>query len=128
MSLDVAACLFDVELRQRRVVGTGAGHQHVVDRRGQVVEELPEPFEVGGIESGGAGAKFETDAVQAIGVSRRKDYLGPLATSKPGRLESDARATADHDDGLSGEFRLAAHAVAPTCTASGTGEICSSLP
>src|SRR5882672_4581989 len=72
-------------------------------------------------------AKFEADAVQAIGVSRREDHVGSLATSKPGRFESDARAAADHDDGLSGEFRLAAHAVAPTFNASGTNEICSLL-
>jgi hypothetical protein len=39
MGIDVATCFFDVELRRRRVVGTGARNQHVVDRRGQLVEE-----------------------------------------------------------------------------------------
>ena len=112
MGLDVAACLLDVELRQRRVVGTGACHQHVIDLRGQVVEELPEPLEVGSIEGHDAGAKFEADAVQAIGVSRCENHLGSLAASKPGRFESDARTAADHDDGLSTELRLAAHAIA----------------
>src|SRR3989442_1312623 len=76
---------------------------------GGVVENPPERIEVCGIEGGCAGAKFEADAVQAMGASGGEDHLGSLATSKPGRFESDARATADHDDGLSGEFRLAAH-------------------
>ena len=34
-----AACRFDVELRQRRVVGTGARDPRVVDRRGPPVED-----------------------------------------------------------------------------------------
>ena len=69
MGVDVAACLFDVELRERRV-GTRARDQHVVDRRGQLVEESPEPFEVGGVEGGDAGSELEADAVQAIRVAR----------------------------------------------------------
>jgi hypothetical protein len=42
----------------------------VVDRRGQLVEEPPEPFEVGGVKGGDAGPEFEADAVQAIRVAR----------------------------------------------------------
>ena len=54
MGLDVTARLFDVKLRERRVVRTGACDEDVVDWRGQLVEESPEPFEVGGVEGRGA--------------------------------------------------------------------------
>ena len=50
MGIDVAACFFEIEFGQRRVVRTGAGNQHVVDHIGQFVEELREALEVGGIE------------------------------------------------------------------------------
>ena len=67
MRVDVAACLFDVELRQRRVVGTGSRHQHMIDRRGQLVEESLELFEGGGVEGGGTHPELAADALQAIG-------------------------------------------------------------
>ena len=54
MGVDVAACRGEVELGQRRVVGTGAGDQQVVDGRGQRVEEPLKPVEVGGVEGGDA--------------------------------------------------------------------------
>ena len=103
MGVDVAACLFDVELRQQRVVGTGARDQHVVDRPGQVVEEPPEPREVGGVEGRGTGPELEADALQAIRVARGEDHVGSLGAGAPRRLEPDARAAADHDDGLPGK-------------------------
>ena len=108
MRFDVAARLVDVELRERRVVRAGAGDQHVVDRPGQLVEEPPEPAEVGGVEGGDAGPELEADAVQAIRVARRDDHVRPLLARAPGSLEPDAGAAADHDDGLAGELRLAA--------------------
>jgi hypothetical protein len=45
MGLNVAACFFEIEFGQRRVVGTGASDQYVVDRRGQFAEELREALE-----------------------------------------------------------------------------------
>src|SRR5215470_2715517 len=103
VGVDIVACLFDVELRQPRVIGTGAGDQHVVDRCGQLVEEFPEPFEVSGVERGGAGPELAADALQAIRVTRCEDHVGALGAGAPRRLEPDARAAADHDDGLAGE-------------------------
>jgi hypothetical protein len=38
-----------------------------------------------------------------------QDQVGSLGAGAPGRLEADTRAAADHDDGLSGELRFAAH-------------------
>jgi hypothetical protein len=83
----------------------------MVDRRAQLVEEPPESLEVGGVEGDDAGRELAADAVQAIGVSRREDHPGSVAKSKPGSFESDTRAVADPDDGLSGGLRFAAHAV-----------------
>ena len=82
----------------------------MVDRLGQIVEKPPEPLEVGGVERVDAGPELEADAVQAIRVARGEDHVGSLGAGTPGRLEPDARAAADHDDGLPRELRLAAHA------------------
>ena len=103
MRVDVPAGLDEVELCQRRVVGPGARDQHVVDRRGQLVEEPPESFEVGRVECGDAGPELEASAVQAIRVTGGEDHVGAIGAGAPGRLEPDARAAADHDDGLAGE-------------------------
>ena len=72
MRLDVAARLFDVELGQRRVVGTGARDQHVVDRRRQLAEELREPLEVGGVEGRDARAELVAGALEALGIAGRR--------------------------------------------------------
>jgi hypothetical protein len=47
--------------------------------------------------------------LQAIRVARGEDQFGSLGAGTPGGLEPDAGATADHDDGLPGELRLARH-------------------
>ena len=111
MDVNAAACLFEVEPCQRRVVGPRAGDQHVVDRGSELVEEPPEPFEVGGVEGGDTRLELEAGAAQALRVARREDHLGPLVVSKPGGLEADARAAANNHDGLPAELRLATHAV-----------------
>src|SRR5262245_53520935 len=114
MGADVAACLFDVQLRERSVVGAGTSDQDVVDGRAQFVEEAPESFEVGRIEGCDARAELQAGAAEAIGVTRSKDNAGSLGPGAPRRLEPDAGAATDHDDGLSGELGLAAHADAST--------------
>ncbi len=45
---------------------------------------------------------------QALGIAAGEDHLGPLGAGSPGRLEPDAGAAADHDDGLAEQLRLAA--------------------
>ncbi len=117
MGLKVAACLFNVEPRQRRVVGTGARDQNVVDRPGQLVEELPEPFEVGSVEGGDSGPELEADAVQPIWVARGEDHVGPLGAYSSGRFEPNAQAAADYDDGLAEEFRFALDGEGGGCAA-----------
>jgi hypothetical protein len=108
MGLDVAARLFDVEFRQGRIVRTGAGDQHVVDRRGQLVEEPSEPFEVGGVEGRAAqGADFAGGTLEALRVPGGENYVRPLSACSSGRFEPDAGATADDEDGLPKQFRFA---------------------
>jgi hypothetical protein len=112
----LAARLFEVEFRQRRVVGTGAGDQHVVDRRGQLVEEPPEPFEVGGVEGRGTlRIELAGGALERLGVSGNEDDVCSLSARSSGRFESDAGATADYDDGLPEQFRFAPDGRASGC-------------
>ena len=107
MGVDVAACRVEVELGQRRVVGTRTGDQQVVDGRGQRVEEPPEPVEVGGVEGGDAGPELEADAVQAVRLAGGEDDVRPLGAGEPGCLEPDAGAAPDHHDGLPEQVLLA---------------------
>ena len=77
------------KLCQRRVVGTGARDQHVVDRRPQLVEELPQPSEVGGVEGrDAAGAHLEPHTLEAILVARGEDHLGSLLAREPRLVSS----------------------------------------
>ena len=46
---------------------------------------------------------------QPIRVAAGEHDVGSLRARAPGRLQPDAGAAADHDDGLAGELRLAAH-------------------
>ena len=71
MGLDVAACLLDLEFGQRRVVGTGARHQHVVDGRGQPVEERAQLIEIGGVEGRDTGPELLADPLQSVQIAAR---------------------------------------------------------
>ena len=107
MGLDVAAGLVEIELRQRRVVRAGPGHQHVVDRRGQVLEERPEPFEVGGVEGLDAlRVDLGRGALEPRLVAAGQDDVGALGAGAPGGFESNARAPANDDDGLPEQLRF----------------------
>ena len=72
---------------------------------GSSSKNAPEPIEVGGVEGRDAGPELDADALQAIRVARGEDHVGSLLARAPGRLEPDAGAAADHDDGLPFELR-----------------------
>jgi hypothetical protein len=72
----------------------------MVDRDWQLVEEPLKPVEIGGVEGGNTGAQLEAGLVQGVRVARRDDHLGSPLPREAGRLEPDAGAAADHDDGL----------------------------
>src|SRR5215813_10549129 len=100
MGVEVAAGRVEVEPGQRRVAGTGAGDQQVVDGRGQRVEEPPEPAGIGSVEGGDAGPELEAGAVQAVRVAGGEDDVGSLGAGEPGCLEPDAGAAPHDKDGL----------------------------
>jgi hypothetical protein len=80
----------------------------VVDWRGQLVEELLEPVEVGGVEGCRAeGAQLLRGAIEALGIAGSEDDLGAFGAGSAGGLEADAGAAADDDDGLSEQLPFA---------------------
>ena len=85
----------------------------MVDLR-EVAEEALEAIAVVGVERRGADRPdLARGGLEAVGVARGEDDVGPLGAGAPGGLEADARAAADDDDGLAGQLRLA-HEPAPT--------------
>ena len=91
MRLEVAPCGVNVEVGQRRVVGPGPGHQHVVDRTRKVVEERRQPREVGGVEGRDARrADVVRRVLQARVIAARDHDVGSFRAGESGRLEPDA--------------------------------------
>jgi hypothetical protein len=108
--VNVAAREREIDVDQPRVVRAAGSDQDVVDRRRQLVEEALKPVEVGGVEGRTAErAELACGVLEALGVAARENDIGALGPCSPGRLEPDARAAADHDDGLRGKGRFAAH-------------------
>ena len=50
---------------------------------------------------------FQRRLPEPVGIAAGEDDIGTLGPGPPGGLQPDARAAADHDDGLSGQLRLA---------------------
>src|SRR6202034_4133095 len=106
--VDVAARPREIDVGQPRVVRAAGSDQDVVDRRRQPVEEPLEALEVGGVEGCTAErAELACGVLKALGVAAGENDMGTLGPCSHGRPETDPRAAADHDDGLSGERRLA---------------------
>ena len=58
-------------------------------------------------------AELARGALEALGIAAGEDDVGALGARAPGRLEPDAGAAADHDDGLAEQLRLALRSVMP---------------
>src|SRR2546423_14841189 len=96
-----AARLREVQIDEAPVVRPASCDHHVVDLGRQVPEEPLERSRIRGVEGRGAqGVEFARGALQALRIPASEDHLGPLAACASGRLEPNARATADHDYGL----------------------------
>ena len=81
---------------------------HMVDRCRQVSEERLQGGRVVGVEGRGAlRADFQRRSFEPVGIAAGEDDIGTLGAGASGRLQPDAGAAADHDDGLSGKFRFA---------------------
>jgi hypothetical protein len=78
----------------------------VVDCR-EVTEEPIESDRIRGIEDRGTqGINLTGSVLEALGIPAREDHLGPFRTCTTCRFESDASATADHNNGLPKELRF----------------------
>ena len=108
MRIEIAVRTLAVEGGQGRIVRAGARDHHVADRPGKVSEEPVEGGRVGGVEGRGAlRAQFQRRLLEPVGIAAGEDDIGTLGPGTPGCLEPGARAAADHDNGLSGQFRFA---------------------
>ena len=103
MRVEIPVGPLAVEVGEASIVRAGAGDQHVVDRRGQLLEERLQLAEVGGVEGRGAlRAEFHGCLLEPVGVSPGEDDVRGLSPGAPGGLQPDAGAAADHHDRLPG--------------------------
>ena len=81
--------------------------EHVVDRGGQLVEEPLDLRCVVGVE-GGAAVRLDVagGSLEPLRVAPGEDDVGALASGEPCRVQPEAGAAADHDDGLAEQSRL----------------------
>src|SRR5260370_42500265 len=80
----------------------------MVDRRWQAAEEPLQGSRVLGVEGRGTlRAEFQRRLLEPVGIAAGEDDIGTLSPGASSCLEPDARAAADDDDGLSGQFRSA---------------------
>jgi len=76
----------------------------VVDSR-EVTEEPVESNRISGVEGRGTqGIHLTGSALEALGIPAREDHLGPFCACTTCRFESDASATADHNNRLPKEL------------------------
>src|SRR5579862_110823 len=79
----------------------------MVNRRGQVVEESLEEFEVGDIERCGTQRiDLGCCPLKAVRIATGEDYPRSFAACSSGGFESDAGAAADQNHGLPGQLRF----------------------
>jgi hypothetical protein len=101
MLADKTANLREVHIGEASVVRPPGCHHHVVDCR-EVTEEPIESNRIRGIEGRRTnGINLAGSALEALGIP----HLGPFCTCTTCRFESDASATADHNNGLPKELR-----------------------
>jgi hypothetical protein len=106
--VEIAVCPLAVQVGQRRVVRTWAGDHHVSDRCRQVGEEPLEGLRIGGVEGcRSRRAEFGRGMLKGPAVKAGQHDFGTLGACVACRFKPDARASADHDDGLSQQRRCA---------------------
>ena len=91
-----------------RVVRTATGDHDVVDGPGQSGEELFDAIEIGGVEGLAPGARRPRRAAsRSRSGSRAVEHdVGAVRSREASGFEPDARAAADHDDGLAEQVLL----------------------
>ena len=102
------AHLVRVHLEQGSVGRAGPRDHHVVDRSRQILEEPLHRGRVGGVEGRHTlRADLPCRLPEPVGIAAGDDHVGTLGFGAPGRLQPNACASADHDHGLSSQFRRA---------------------
>src|SRR6202047_1361633 len=103
---DKIANLREVHIGEASVVRPAGCHHHVVDCR-EVTEEPIESNRIRGVEGRGTqGINLTGSVLEALGIPAREDHLGAFCMCPTCRLESNASATADHNNGLPKELRF----------------------
>src|ERR1700722_5964917 len=101
MGLNILASPLEIEVCQRRIIRCRSSHQHMVHRRGQVIEKLVEQLEIGSIERGGTDCiDVSRSTLERFSLSCCENHLGALSTRSSGSFKTSARAAADHNNGL----------------------------
>ena len=67
---------------------------------------LPAPRSRLSCSRGAQGINLTGSVLEALGIPARENHLGAFCTCTTCRFESDADATADHNNGLPKEFRF----------------------
>src|SRR5215472_12804498 len=103
---DKVANLCEVHIGETSVVRPTGCHHHVVDCR-EVPKEPIESNRIRGVEGRGTqGINLTGSVLEALGIPAREDHLGPFCMCTTCRFESDASATADHNNGLPKKLRF----------------------
>src|SRR5262245_11993583 len=103
---DKIANLREVHIGEASVVRPTGCHHHVVDCR-EVTEEPIESNRIRSVEGRSTqGINLIGSVLEALGIPARENHFGPFCTCTTCRFESDASATADHNNGLSQELRF----------------------
>jgi hypothetical protein len=103
---DNIANLFEVHISATSVVRSTGCHHHVVDYR-EVPEEPIESNRIPGVESRSTqGINLTGGMPEALGIPAREDHLGPFGPCTTRRFQSNAGATADHNNGLPKKLRF----------------------
>lgn len=111
MLVEIAVCPLAIQVVQAPVVRAAGRDQHMVDRRGQILEESAEGGRIGRVERRGTQrADLGGGLLEAAGIAAGQDGAGALGAGQAGRFESDPGAAADHDDRLPGQAGFAVQA------------------
>ena len=106
MLTDKTAYFCEVHIGEDSVVWPAGGHHHVVNHC-QITKEPLDRNGVRGVEGSSAQRiNLARRPLEAFGAPGGEDDLSPFRASVSGRFESDAGATADHNDGLPQQFRF----------------------
>src|ERR1700734_142549 len=106
MLADKIANLREVHIGQASIVRPTGCHHDVIDHW-QVSKKTLDGNRIRGVEGRSARCtNLGCSMLKTLGITGGENYLGPFCTCTTCRFESDARAAADHNNGLAKERRF----------------------